>query len=81
MVKSLAKTWEKVRRLRRRFNKGASWVVFPQSSKDEKDGDDQHAISTPALALNCEAVYAIVEHYGPNPVHILPLQKQALWLH
>ena len=78
MVGSLAKTWEKVRRLRRRFDKGTGWVVFPQTNKDDKDDGEDHAISTTALALNCEAVYAIVEHYGPNPVHILPLQKQAL---
>ena len=79
MPQTLAKLWEKVRRLRRRFKKGTPWVLFPASSKKEDNEDDEpHAVSTAALALNCEAVAAIVEHYGPNPVHILPLQKQAL---
>ena len=80
MPNSLAKVWEKVRRLRKRFKKGSPWVVFPTSNKKEDDpeGHDSHPVSTAALALNVEAVHAIVEHYGPNPVHILPLQKQAL---
>ena len=76
---SLAASWESVRRIRKRFARGASWVVFPElpEQKKEQGQEDTHLVSTQALALNCEAIYAIVELYGPNPVHILPLQKEA----
>ena len=85
----LAKAWERVRRLRRRFEKDQPWVVFPPAVKHDKgegqggdDADEEsvdcHPVSTAALALNAQAVYCIIDTYGPNPVHIEPLQKQAI---
>ena len=73
MAARLARRWERIRRIRKRIAKGGPWVVFPRVAEDKKDS---HPMSTSALALNVEAVMAIIECYGPNPVHILPLQKQ-----
>ena len=49
--------------------------MFPRL--DEEQNNQAHPMSTQALAMNCEAVHVIVEHYGPNPVHIQPLQVEA----
>ena len=80
----LAKAWEGARRIRKRFQRGGPWVVFPplpSSDRKKKDSDNLHPVSTAALALNAEAIAAIVQLYGPNPVHVEPLQKQAWgWL-
>ena len=84
---SLARRWERSRRLRRRLAKKGSWVVFPPMpvKKPRKNDDDAgsdseedvHPVSTQALALNADALACVVEHYGPNPVHIKPLQDEA----
>ena len=71
----LARLWERVRRVRKRFARSAPWVSFP-----DRDGGE-HTMCTHALALNAEALKCIVEVYGPKPVHIEPLQRQARELH
>ena len=75
----LAKLWERVRRVRKRFEKNKPWIIFPpvNDTEDSKNGKkDPRPMSTAALAMNAEAVSCIVETYGPNPVAILPLQQQ-----
>ena len=75
----LAKAWERVRRIRRRFSKGKPWILFPptpQSDENAKAKSDCHPISTPVLALNSEVVGCVVDTYGPNPARIVPLQEQ-----
>lgn len=79
----LAKAWEGARRIRKRFQRGGPWVVFPLPSSDrkKKDSENLHPVSTAALALNAETITSVVQLYGPNPVHVEPLQKQAWgWL-
>ena len=68
---SVAASWEKIRRIRRRFTKGTPWVLFPKTESGA------HPVSTDALGLNAQALQILVEHYGPNPVHVGPLEKQA----
>ena len=70
----LAKKWEGNRRIRKRFERTGKWVKFPVPVGEKPD---THPVSTAALAMNADALHSIVEVYGPNPVHIEPLQKQA----
>ena len=71
---SVADCWEKIRRIRRRFSKGSKWVLFPVQPENAAV---QKPVSTKALDLNAQALQVLVQHYGPNPVHIKPLEKEA----
>ena len=76
---TLAQAWERIRRIRRRFDKGTPWVLFPKTNEDENQESKKNKVkpvSTDALALNAQALTALVNHYGPNPVHVGPLEKQ-----
>lgn len=78
--------WERNDIIRRRFQKGQSWLQWPTIEKPKKSADDgsddeesdKHPICTKSLEMNVDAVIIMTNFLGGSFGYLDPLKKEAI---
>lgn len=83
MAGSLAREWENIETIRKRFRAGMSWIQWPIPEKplETPDTDEntpsKNPICTKSLELNCEAVAAMLDYFNGGFCDIKQLEGEA----